>query len=240
MRPWFFEFDLGGGVKTPLWQEWVAEANETRFRMMLPELDARFDGRWPEIDCLDAGCNEGYFGFEIARRGAQRVVGFDARDYNIRKANFVNAQLRMPNIEFRLGDVTALTPGTFGMFDLTLCLGLLYHVDSPMDVLRRLRDVTREVCVIDTQVLRPSPPVSALWGLKHEETQDIIGLLSEEDLCDWNPFASTRSISFVPSRSALMTMLRHAGFTEVSELEPYEGCYEQYSSYDRVIVIATV
>jgi SAM-dependent methyltransferase len=239
LGPWFYKFDLGGGVQTPLWEEWLALAHETRFRMVFPELDDRFGGRWPEVTCLDAGCNEGYVGFEIAKRGAKHVVGFDARDFNIRKAEFVNGHLNVPNIEFQLGDVTELSPDSYGMFDLTLCLGLLYHLDGPMDVLRRLRAVTREVCVVDTQVLRPSPPVSAMWGPKLEETGDVIGLLSEEVRCTWNPLASTRSVSFVPNRSALQTMLRHAGFDDVRELAPYEGCFEQYATYDRVIVLAS-
>jgi tRNA (mo5U34)-methyltransferase len=239
LGPWFYSFDLGNGVRTPLWEEWLAQAHDTRYRMMFPELDERFGGRWSEIMCLDAGCNEGYVGFEVAARGAKQVIGFDARDFNIRKAEFVNSHLQVPNIEFHLGDINELAPETYGMFDLTLCLGLLYHLDGPMDVLRRLRAVTREVCVVDTQVLKPSPPVTSNWGPKVETTDDVIGLLSEEVRCNWNPLASTRSVSFVPNRSALQTMLRHAGFEDVRELPPFEGCYEQYATFDRVIVLAS-
>jgi hypothetical protein len=42
----------------------------------------------------------------------------------------------------------------------------------------------------------------------------------------------------VPNRSALLTMLRHAGFTDVRQLMPYEGCFDQYATFDRVIVVA--
>jgi SAM-dependent methyltransferase len=237
LKPWFYSFDLGAGLKTPLLYDWLALAHETRFAMILPELDAVFSGRWSEVTCLDTGCNEGYFGFEIARRGAKAVVGFDARGPNIEKAEFVNRHLGVPNMTFHVGDVTALTPESYGAFNLTLCLGLLYHLENPIDVLRRLRAVTTELCVIDTQVLKPSPAVAAIWGPKVEETEDVIGLL-EEPKCDWNPLASTKRMSLVPNRSALFTMLRHVGFTDVRQLVPYEGCFGQYATFDRVIVIA--
>ncbi len=238
LSPWFFSFDLGDGIRTPLWADWLAPAHETRFRMILPDLETIFAGRWHEVTCLDVGCNEGYWAFEIAKRGVKQSLGFDARRVNIEKAEFVNARLRMPNVAFHVGDVTELRPDSYGLFDLTLCLGLLYHVENPMDVLRRLRAVTREVCVIDTQVLKPTAPVSAIWGPKVEETSGVLGILSEGERCDWNPLASTKSISLVPNRSALLTMLRHAGFSHARELPPYEGCFDQYASYDRVIVLA--
>ena len=138
---------------------------------------------------------------------------------------------------FHVGDVTELTPESYGVFNLTLCLGLLYHLENPIDVLQRLRAVTTELCVIDTQVLKPGPAVSAIWGPKVEETEDVIGLL-EEPKCDWNPLASTKRISLVPNRSALYTMLRHVGFTDVRQLMPYEGCFDQYATFDRIIVVA--
>ncbi len=165
------------------------------------------------------------------------MVGFDARAQNIEKAEFVNKRLELPNVTFHVGDVAQLTPESYGVFNLTLCLGLLYHLENPMDILRRLRAVTTELCVIDTQVLKPGPAVSAIWGPKVEETEDVIGLL-EEPKHEWNPLASTRSISLVPNRPALFTMLRHAGFADVRQLTPYEGCFEQYATSDRVIVVA--
>jgi tRNA (mo5U34)-methyltransferase len=237
LGPWFYSFKLGDGLETPLIYDWLAQAHETRFRMILPELDSFFAGRWPEVTCLDVGCNEGYFGFEIAGRGAKAVVGFDARPPNIEKAEFVRKHLGVSNIAFHVGDVGELTPESYGTFDLTLFLGILYHLENPIDALRRLRAVTTQLCVIDTQLLKPGPSVSAIWGPKVEETEDVIGIL-EEPRCDWNPLASVSRVSLVPNKPALFTMLRHVGFTDVRQLEPHEGCFEQYATGDRAIVLA--
>lgn len=236
LGPWFYTFQLGGGVETPLIYDWLALAHETRFRMILPELDAAFGDRWPQVTCLDLGCNEGYFGFRIAERGA-RVVGFDARAANIEKAQFIKRHLQAANTEFYVGDVADLTPETYGTFDLTLFLGILYHLENPIDILCRLRAVTKELCVIDTQVLKPSAPVSAIWGPKVEETEAVLGVL-EEPRSEWNPLASNRKISLVPNQAALVAMLHHAGFQDVRQLMPYEGCFQQYATFDRVIVLA--
>ena len=238
---WMYRFDLGEGVATPLHQEWLMEVHETRSRMIFPELDRRFGNRWREVRCLDAGCNEGYFGFLVADRGAQSVLGVDARESNIQKAEFVKERLGFGNISFRIDDVMTLGPERDGTFHLTLALGLLYHLEDPMRALRSLRAVTEELCVIDTQVLRAGPGVTTACGTKDQvvETEDVLGVIEEPEW-EWNPLASVTGVSLVPNKPALMTMLRHAGFAEVRQIMPYQNCYEQYASFDRIVVFASV
>ena len=236
---WTYAFELAEGVVTPLYYDWLAEAHETRFRMMFPEIDAHFDGRWDEVSCLDAGCNEGYVGFEIARRGAKAVIGFDARTQSIDKAEFVKRQLQVKNISFDVANISNLTPERYGTFDLTLFLGLLYHLEDPIGALRRLRAVTRELCVVDTQVLRDGPSVTTIAGLQEVETNDILAVLEEPEWGE-SPLAGMTGSALVPNKSALFTMLRHAGFKNVRQAMPYPGCYDRYANFDRVVVFADV
>jgi 2-polyprenyl-3-methyl-5-hydroxy-6-metoxy-1,4-benzoquinol methylase len=238
---WTYPFDLGDGVTTPVHPPWLLESHETRTRMVFSPLDEAFAGRWQEITCLDIACNEGFFGIEVRRRGAKAVVAFDARQVNIDKAEFVKRRYGLDRIDFHVEDIAGLTPERFGTFDLTLCLGLLYHLENPMDALRRIRAVTRELCVIDTQVLRESPPVTTAWITEERliETRDVIGIIEEPDSV-WNPAASVTGMSLVVSYAALLTMLRHAGFREVTRVEPYEGCFEPYATSDRVVLLARV
>ncbi len=238
---WMYPFDLGDGVVTQLHENWLPQVHETRTRMIFPELDKLFRSRWRSVRCLDIGCNEGYFGFLVARRGAKSVLGLDARESNIAKAQFIEERLNFDNISFRVDDVVALTPERDGTFQLTLALGLLYHLEDPMGALRRLRAVTSEVCVIDTQVLRAGPGVTSACGTKEQivETDDVLGVIEEPEW-EWNPLASVTGVSLVPNKSALFTLLRHAGFSDVRQIMPYPNCYEQYASFDRVVVIAKV
>lgn len=209
--------------------------------MVLPKLDQIYEGRWPQVTCLDAACGEGFFALEICRRGAKEVVGFDARSVNIEKADFVKRHYGCENIRFYVEEISNLTPERFGTFDVTLCLGLLYHLENPMDALRRMRAVTRELCVIDTQVLRKSSPVTTAWITEDNliDTEDVIGIIEERDAI-WNPAASITGMSMVVNRSALLTMLRHAGFQEVEQVAPYPGCFQPYATQDRVVLFARV
>lgn len=237
---WMYRFELGDGIVTPLHDEWLAEVHDTRYRMIMPELEDRFGGRWPGVTCLDAGCNEGYYGFEIAKRGARSVVGFDARPGNIEKAELVKRAWGTPNISFRVDDISNLTVERYGSFTLTLALGLLYHLEDHIGALRRLRAVTEDLCVVDTQVLRESASVSTASGREEEltRTEDIVAVVEEPEW-EWNPLASVTGLSLVPSRSALQTMLRHTGFSDVKELAPCEGACAPYAKFDRVILLAS-
>lgn len=238
---WTYPFDLGEGVVTPLHVPWLAESHETRNRMTFQRLDEIYAGRWNEVTCLDVACNEGFFGLEVCRRGAKEVVGFDARAVNIEKAEYVKARWGCDQARFHVENVDSLTPERFGTFDLTLCLGLLYHLENPMDTLRRIRAVTRQLCVIDTQVLKPAPPVTTAWITDDNliETENVIGVIEEAD-ARVNPAASVTGLSFVMNEAALLTMLRHAGFGEIERVAPFEGCFQPYATGDRVVLLAKV
>lgn len=238
---WTYPFRLADDVVTPLHVPWLAESHETRVRMVFSRLDEVYAGRWQEVTCLDIACNEGFFAHEVARRGAKAVSGFDARDGNIEKAEFVRRHFGLENVRFEVEDVGNISLERFGTFDLTLCLGLLYHLESPMDTIRRVREVTRQLCVIDTQVLHTSAPVSTEWITDENiiETQDVIGIILEPDAMV-NPAASVTGMSMVMNRSALLTMLRRAGFREIEQVEPYPGCFQPYATGDRVVLLAWV
>ena len=66
---------------------------------------------------------------------------------------FVARALGYGNATFEQGDVFDLS--RLGEFDVVLLLGVLYHVDSPVELLRRVRAVTRKLLVVDTD----APPV---------------------------------------------------------------------------------
>jgi len=238
---WTYPFQLEGDIVTPLHVDWLAQVHETRVRMIFPKLDEIFGGRWPEVTCLDVACNEGFFGFEVSRRGAKAVVGFDARPGNIEKAEFIKRHYGRENITFHVDDLSNLTADRFGVFDLTLFLGILYHLENPMDALRRVRSATRELCVVDTQVLRAGPRVTTAWITDDNlvETEDVIGIVEERDAA-WNPVASVTGLSLVANQSALLTMLKAAGFRRVEQVPPHPGCFQPYASFDRIILLAWV
>jgi SAM-dependent methyltransferase len=90
---------------------------------------------------LDVGCRDGLFSFEAERRGAAEVIGID-NDLSAGATEllipYFRSRVRMH--ELNLYD---LTPEHFGLFDVVLCPGVLYHLRHPFWGLQRLKTVLR-------------------------------------------------------------------------------------------------
>src|SRR5262249_23647092 len=83
-----------------------------------------------ELRVLDLDCLEGGFALEFALQGAQ-VLGIEGREANLARARFAAEVYGATGIEFIQGDVRNLTPESYGLFDVVLCLGILYLLDAP-------------------------------------------------------------------------------------------------------------
>jgi tRNA (mo5U34)-methyltransferase len=96
--------------------------------------------------------------------------------------------------DFQTVDLEAL-----GRFDVVLYLGVLYHMKEPLTCLERVRAVTKEVAVIETEAVH-------LQGLEHEALlQFHAGMSLRVDFGNW----------YVPTIQALHNLCRVAGFTQV-------------------------
>jgi 2-polyprenyl-3-methyl-5-hydroxy-6-metoxy-1,4-benzoquinol methylase len=59
------------------------------------------------------------------------VVALEGRQANLEKARFVKGILDLDHLELVLDDVRNLNKDRYGFFDVVLCLGILYHLDTP-------------------------------------------------------------------------------------------------------------
>lgn len=125
--PWSRQTHLRDGVFTigdaPL-------ATDFRLRWLLQLASDLTRGRLDGLRVLDLGCEEGHFGLEFARHGAD-VVAVDVRPEHLRRARFMADAVGTDRLEMILADVRELDPDALGEFDLVLCLGLHYHLDIP-------------------------------------------------------------------------------------------------------------
>jgi tRNA (mo5U34)-methyltransferase len=110
LGPWFHQLDLGHGVRTrdiartdgpqtvdhplPRWH---------KIREVLP---ADMHG----MSVLDVGCSDGFFSFEMGRRGAQ-VLAVDAYHTAIRRMRWATAQLAVPDVTPLYGDIYGFDKG---------------------------------------------------------------------------------------------------------------------------------
>lgn len=234
---WMYEFDLGNGIKTLTYSESLKQVHAVRHSMVFSFLDG-INFNYQKATFLDLACNEGYFTFEAVKRGAKYGLGIDARPQNIDKANFIKANRRHSSCEFQVGDIYEYPYGE-NKFDVVFLLGILYHVENPIGLMRLASNLTTKFLFVETQLCKSVGNVPFGWGVpdRYFEGTDYCVLHQEED-SEGNPLASLGGFSFIPNIAAVVSMLRAAGFSSVLQLHPNAAVREpQYDKIDRAILV---
>jgi tRNA (mo5U34)-methyltransferase len=213
LEPWFHRIDLGGGLFTKT-ESVMGEpvdhplGNWRTIQKLLP-LDLS------DKTLLDVGCNAGFYAFEAKRRGARRVLGVDGQRQHVRQGLFVRKVLGL-DVEFRRLNVYELDTRSIGQFDITLALGLLYHLKHPILALEKLYQVTKELLIIETAIMPPERtpesfvhPLGEKQMLLHPLTFVENPAEAKEQVFNW----------FLPGIEALKALLRTTGFDEVEMVE---------------------
>lgn len=233
---WFYEFKFSNGASTVVIDQLTGLIHRTRAKLIFPLLDDMFQGRWHDIRCLDIACNQGWFATQVAIRGAREVIGIDIRDDHIKMATTIKNLSSLNNITFRKQNLFDLSKEPDGIFDLTFFLGILYHLDNPLEALNIIRRLTKQICIIESQVARSCPELECLWGSGTARKGPGIAIVPS-DQCH---VEGNLNVVLVPTLNALYGMLYAAGFDRLYLCVPPQTVYEQYTNYDRVIVFAQV
>jgi tRNA (mo5U34)-methyltransferase len=151
-RLWYHTIELAPGIETPGWYDCRAVAD----RILPSSCEA--------LRCLDIGTFDGFWAFEMERRGAAEVVAIDildeARwDWPVRANRRTKAAITDRKGEgngFRIASealgssvrrvdasVYDLNPDDFGQFDVVYFGSLLWHLRDPVRGLERARSVCR-------------------------------------------------------------------------------------------------
>jgi tRNA (mo5U34)-methyltransferase len=122
---------------------------------------------------LDVGTADGFWAFEMERRGAEKVMAVDVgrageldwaprarenaagRMQKSFRRQFDMAHLLLEShVEHRVLSVYDLAPATVGTwtFDVVFCAGLLPQLQNPIQALLSIRSVTREKAIISVPV----------------------------------------------------------------------------------------
>jgi tRNA (mo5U34)-methyltransferase len=179
-REWYHTIELAPGVLTPGW----VDAGKLAPGLPMP---ARLDS----LRCLDVGTFDGFWAFEMERRGAAEVVAIDvldplAWDWPAGSDDAVVAAVgrrqdggagfeiarralgsRVERVEL---SVYELDPDGVGQFDFVYLGSLLIHLRDPVLALERVRSVCRgRLLVVDNidlalTLVNPRRPLAALEG----------------------------------------------------------------------------
>jgi SAM-dependent methyltransferase len=239
-RPWFYEFDLPDGRRTASYlPEGVSQIHATRLKMLMSAVTPVVAGNWKGTSVIDVACHQGYFASYLARMGCP-VLGIDVRPEHVADAALIARAYGLPNLRVEQHDINTLNPAALGQFDITLMLGLLYHVENPVGAIRIARALTRKACVIETQVV-PNMTAMVDWG-SYQFQRPMIGTIGiiDESAETHAPEASSTGICLTPSLEALVFLMYRLGFARVERVAVPAGGYEQLASGKRVMVIGYV
>jgi tRNA (mo5U34)-methyltransferase len=171
---------------------------------------------------LDIGAWDGWFSFEMERRGAE-VTAIDVWD-NPRFREM--RALLGSRVEYLRMDVYDLDPARMGQFDIVLFMGVLYHLKHPLLALERVCSVTREMAAVDSFVLReehrPGAGVDNRPVMEFYETSEFGG--QTDNWCG-------------PSVDCLRAFCRTAGFAraELMAILQHSACFACYRRWEEPV-----
>lgn len=200
LRPWEYYFEFPGGIETRA----PARANSThRFRSNLisETVCGLLGDTLGETEVLDLACNCGPFTLDLANRGAKHAHGCDLRQSNIDKALFLQRVFNVPRTSFEVRNLRDIDLGG-KKYGVVLCLGVLYHVTFPYELVRFCAETCTEFCVIDTNVSKE--PFSAYHVMTGCDT-------SRQGFGE-------HSFEFLPTYRAVIDTMYSAGFSHLIEV----------------------
>lgn len=182
---------------------------------------------WPDVRgkrCLDVGTYDGFFAFELERRGAASVVATDISDHaqwdwpraarergaeylaavaGEKGRGFAEAHAALGSaVEKREISVYDLSPSAVGEFDVVVCGSLMLHLKDPVRALEAIRSVCAGSLLsaeqIDPLLTLLSPRRPAMWFRAGHQTQ-------------WQ----------IPNAAGLRALVESAGFRVEQAVRPY-------------------
>lgn len=213
---WYHTIDLGGGVVTPGFVD-------HRDQVDLYHLPESLAGK----RCLDVATFDGFWAFEMEKRGAAEVVGIDihsrfdsdfpenwaaeyrdARRPTVKGLGFAYARRALGSkVHRKVLSVYELSPDRVGSFDFVFMSDLLLHLREPFRAIERLWTVLKPG---GTAIIADAYDVDFEATGAGYATRFLLRLDEYSGCCWWSP-----------SVSALQAMIHGARFTEVEEVNRF-------------------
>jgi SAM-dependent methyltransferase len=223
---WHYPFDLPWATTVPGKPGVDPERHLLRKKHFFDRLVSRYLGSLGGKTVLDLGCCQGYWSFHASRAGAVRSLGIDSSETFVREAGAIATVLGIDNCQFRCRLLESEPwweeqPES----DITLMLGLFYHLVDPIFVLRKAASLTLETLVVDTEVV---PGEGSFLDVVTRNP-------AEPTTCGSNLVSKLR---LVPTKGALLSLISDAGFGQIECLDPDPRMPAEYLSGHRISVIA--
>ena len=198
---WHYQFDLRGNL-TPIHKKPRVNRHTQRKKHFFDPVVRLFGGSLEGKRVLDLASNAGYWSLASIEAGADYVLGIEGRQMHVDQASFVFdiKEVERDRYDFVMGDIFETDFRQFGTFDVVLCLGLMYHISKPMELMEKISEVNDDILVVDTTLSMASG--SSLKIVP----QDSDSYMSAVD----------RSIAMRPTKRAVRDLAEHFGYSVVT------------------------
>src|SRR4051812_9721685 len=209
---WFHNIDLRGVKTAP--RHFLGDYPRikwTRFEHAIPQ---DLTGK----TVLDVGCNAGFYGLEMKRRGAARVVGIDSDEGYLSQARFA-AEIR--GVELELYNLSVYDVAQLGeRFDVVLFMGVLYHLRHPLLALDLLYEhAVSDLLVFQTMIRGSADAMNVADDYPFSETEVFEQPGFPKMSFVEKNYAGDPTNWWIPNRPCAEAMLRSAGFEIVRQPE---------------------
>ena len=226
LAPFHHDVALPYGLRTHIPELSRREVEQTRLpsfmRHAWPSLLEACGGSLDGLRVLDVACNCGGFSVEAARSGAAHVLGIDLVDHYIEQANFIKNALGLQGVNFKKMALEDLDEATVGRFDVTFCLGILYHLENPVMAMKAIASVTDRVMIVDTKITGSRFFQKPFWemNLAVVPASEAAPPRTESKFASTSLWRSDKVCQFTPNALAVTALLEFLGFREVRHLKP--------------------
>ena len=233
LGPWHLEVQVTPDVSTRVWTEMQSRlqldpADKVPFMDPRPDLESQIRRIYPDglagRSVLDCACNCGGYSFHAKELGAGECFGFDVREHWIKQARFL-LQNRTAGptdaMRFEVCDLYDVPNMRLQPFDITLFMGIFYHLPDPISGLKIAADLTRELMVVNTATKSGLP--DGLLAIARESRELVL--------------SGVYGLNWLPTGPDVIAQaLRWAGFVETylvwwkQEVSPGRGRLEMLAS----------
>ena len=207
---WYHQIELSSGIVTP-------GTHQSKLGLSyLDEIGLPADCAGMSV--LDIGCRDGFYAFEMERRGAE-VTGMDYIGPHV--SGFLIAhKILGSNVRHLTKNVYDLDPEKQGHLDIVLFLGVLYHLRNPLLALDRVRRVCKPggLVFVETQLVAKGPACK-----------------SKEPLWQFFPRSALRDDGtnmWAPNLAGLVAVLEECQFQVLATASHGDRCYVRAQAID--------
>ena len=165
-QKWFYRYTLPSGRVTEIYvPDEVEHIHRTRRDMMLAELRPLLEAYAGQLTAIDVASHQGWFSVQLAPH-CRSVLGLEYQRRHVESAQLIARCLGVNNVSFVQENVESMPTGRYEPADIVINFGLMYNLENPIGVLRRCREMTKRVLLIEDTIVRSTTMKSLLRDLR--------------------------------------------------------------------------